>query len=344
MAIEKNTTNSSPDAVSHRFIETNGLRMHLAEQGTGPLLLLCHGFPELWYSWRYQFPTLTQAGYHTVAPDLRGYGQSGQPEDVSAYTLLHLVGDLVGILNVLGEQQAILVGHDWGSVLAWQAALMRPDRFPALITMSSPYLPRGPLHGARATVPPTQSWRKAFGDHFFYQSYFLQPGVAEAEVERDVRTTLRRLLYGLSGNAPPSARWHPVLPDPQAGLLNSAGNPASLPPWVTEADLDLYTTEFERTGFRGGLNWYRNIDRNWELLAAYSGASISQPTLYLWGDQDPLLEIAGVRKQIERMQQFVPNLRQVVLPGCGHWIQQERAQEVNAAILDFLSLARESQC
>ncbi len=335
MTTEHRATISTLDAVSHRFVDTNGLRMHLVEQGTGPLILFCHGFPELWYSWRYQLPALAQAGYHVVAPDLRGYGQTDQPSAIEAYTLLHLVGDLVGVLDVLGERQAILVGHDWGSVLAWHAALMRPDRFPALITMSSPYLPRGPLHGARATVPPTQSWRQSFGDHFFYQTYFLQPGVAEAELERDVRTTMRRFLYGLSGDAPPSERWHPIVPDPQVSALNSAGNPTSLPSWLTEADLDVYTTEFTRTGFRGGLNWYRNIDRNWALLAAYSGASITQPTLFLWGDQDPILEVAGMRRGIERMQQFVPNLRQIVLPGCGHWIQEERTQEVNAEILAF---------
>ncbi len=336
MATEQNATNAPTGVVSHRFIDTNGLRMHLAEQGTGPLMLLCHGFLELWCSWQYQFPTLAHAGYHVVAPDLRGYGQTDQPGDPAVYTLLHLVGDLVGVLDVLGERQAILVGHDWGSVLAWNAALMRPDRFPALITMSSPYLPRGPLHGARATVPPTQSWRQSLGDHFFYQSYFQRPGVAEAEFERDVRTTMRRFLYGLSGDAPTSERWYPILPDPQASPLNSAGNPTSLPSWLSETDIDLYTAEFARTGFRGGLNWYRNIDRNWELLAAYSGASIPQPTLFLWGDQDPTLEVAGMSRWIERMQQFVPNLRQTVLSGCGHWIQQERAQEVNAAILAFL--------
>jgi pimeloyl-ACP methyl ester carboxylesterase len=336
MVNEQSKTPVTTEAISHRFLETNGLRMHIAEQGTGPLMLFCHGFPECWYSWRYQLPALAQAGYHVVAPDLRGYGQTEQPEDVGAYTLLHLVGDLVGILDVLGEQEAILVSHDWGSVLAWQAALMRPDRFPVLITMSAPYLPRAPLHGARATIPPTQSWRQTFGDSFFYQSWFQQPGVAEAELERDVRSSIRRLLYSLSGDAPPAERWHPVLPDPRANTLNAAGNPTSLPSWVTEADLDVYTAEFSRTGFRGGLNWYRNIDRNWELLAAYSGASILQPTLFLWGDQDPIVEIAGVRKRIERMQQFVPNLQQKELAGCGHWIQQERAQEVNAAILAFL--------
>ncbi len=336
MATEQNATQPTRDAVSHRFVEANGLRIHLAEQGTGPLVLLCHGFPELWYSWRYQLPALAQAGYHAVAPDLRGYGQTDQPTALEMYTMLHLVGDLVGVLNVLNEQQAILVGHDWGGVLAWQAALMRPDRFPTLITMSSPYIPRGPLHGPRAIIPPTQSWKNTFGDQVFYQSSFQEPGVAEAELERNVGTTMRRMLYGLSGDAPPSERWHPVTPGPQANIINSAGDPTALPTWLTEADLDVYTTEFARTGFRGGLNWYRNIDRNWELLAAYSRASVTQPTLFLWGDQDPVLEIAGVGRAIERHQHYVPNLRQAVFPGCGHWIQQERATEANAAMLAFL--------
>lgn len=335
MATEQSTPSITPDAVTHRFIETNDLRMHIAEQGNGPLILLCHGFPELWYSWRYQIPALVQAGYRVVAPDLRGYGQTDQPTNVEAYTLLHLVGDLVGLLDVLGDQQAILVSHDWGTVLTWHAALMRPDLFPALITMSVPYVPRGSLHGARAAIPPTQAWKQNLGERF-YQVYFQQPGVAEAEFERDVRTTMRRFLYGLSGDAPPSARWHPIIPDQQPTTLNSTADPVSLPTWLTEADIDLYTAEFERTGFRGGLNWYRNLDRNWELLAAYSGASIMQPTLFLWGDQDPTLEVAGTGKWIERMQQFVPHIHKQVLQGCGHWVQQERAREANEAILAFL--------
>lgn len=157
MTSEKSASNATLDAVSHQFIETNGLRMHIAEQGTGPLVLLCHGFPELWNAWRYQFPALSEAGYHVVAPDLRGYGQTDQPDNVEVYTLLHLVGDLIGVLDVLGEQRAILVGHDWGAALAWHAALLRPDRFPVLICMSVPYIPRGPLHGTRATLPPTRA-------------------------------------------------------------------------------------------------------------------------------------------------------------------------------------------
>ena len=336
MTTEQNPQAATPDSVSHRFIEANGLRIHFAEMGSGPLVILCHGFPELWYSWRYQIPALAQAGYHVVAPDLRGYGQTSQPEDSSTYTLLHLVGDLVGLLDVLGEQQAILISHDWGSSLAWHAALLRPDRFPALVVMSVPYVPRPPLHGERATLAPTQSWKHVFKDQTFYPMYFQEPGVAEVELTRNVRTSILRFLYGASGDVPASARWQPVIPNSQGNILDQLALPTDLPAWLTEADLDYYTAEFTRTGFTGGLNWYRNMDRNWELLAAYSGAPITQPTLFLWGDSDPSLALPGIDKRIERMEQVVPNVHKTLLPGCGHWVQQERAQEVNAAILAFL--------
>jgi pimeloyl-ACP methyl ester carboxylesterase len=337
MSTQPDTPRVSPAEVTHRFVHVNGIRIHLAEKGSGPLILLCHGFPEFWYCWRFQFEALCQAGYHVVAPDLRGYGQTDQPSSVEQYTLPQLVGDLVGILDALEERQAILVGHDWGSVLAWHAGLLRPDRFTRLVTMSSPYLPRGPLSGPRASLPPTQVWKLAYGDQFFYQSALVEPGRAEAEFGADIRTSLRRLLYGGSGDAGPAERWHPILPDPEASLLNSAGNPVSLPAWLSEEDLDEYAAEYRRTGFGGGLSWYRSMDRNWELLAPYSGACLTLPALFLWGDADPLLEIAGLRKGIQRQPEFVPGLKQFSLSGCGHWIQQERAQEVNAAILDFLA-------
>jgi hypothetical protein len=181
-------------AVSHRFIESNGIRMHLAEQGVGPLVLLCHGFPESWYSWRHQLSALAEAGFHAVAPDQRGYGQTDRPEAIEVYTTLHLVGDMLGLLDALGEEQAVIVGHDWGASVAWNAALMQPDRFPAVIVLSIPYIPRGPAHGPHSTVRPTEVMRRMVGDHFFYQLYFQQPGIAEAELERDVRTTIRRFL------------------------------------------------------------------------------------------------------------------------------------------------------
>ncbi len=334
MATEDSTEKTS--TVAHRFIETNGLRMHIAEQGQGPLVLLCHGFPESWYSWRHQLSALEAAGYHAVAPDQRGYGQTDRPAAIEAYTTLHLVGDMVGLLDALGEEQAVIVGHDWGASVAWNAALMRPDRFPAVIVLSIPYTPRGPAHGPQSTVRPTEAMRRMVGDNFFYQLYFQEPDIAEAELEGDVRATIRRMLYAASGDALPAERWKPVVPDPNTHMLTSTADPRALPSWLTEADIDFYTAEFERTGLRGGLNWYRNIDRNWELLAPYSGAKITQPALFIWGESDPVLEIPSVSKRLEQMSNFVPNLQKIALAGCGHWVQQERATEVNGAMVAFL--------
>jgi pimeloyl-ACP methyl ester carboxylesterase len=330
------TENNTGGEITHRFIETNGIRMHIAEQGTGPLVLLCHGFPELWYSWRYQIPALAVAGYHVVAPDQRGYGQTDAPDAIEAYTMLHLVGDMVGLLDVLGEEQAVIVGHDWGANVAWNAALLRPDRFRAVIAMSVPYVPRGPAHGSRSTVRPTAAMKQAVGDKFFYQLYFQQPGLAEAELERDVRATMTQILYGLSGDVPAETRWSPFSDAPDASMLTSAAQPASLPDWLTESDIDYYTSEYQRTGFRGGLNWYRNLDRTWELMAAYSRAKVMQPALFLWGDRDPSLDIPGVSERIERMHEYVPLVHRELFAGCGHWLQQERAAATNEAIIAFL--------
>ena len=323
--------------LTHRFIETNGIRMHIAEQGEGPLVLLSHGFPECWYSWHYQLSALAAAGYHVVAPDQRGYGQTDCPAAVEAYTILHLAGDMVGLLDALGEEQAVIAGHDWGANVAWNAALMRPDRFRAVITMSVPYIPRGRVYGPRASVRPTEAMRQLVGNHSFYQLYFLEPGVAEAEMERDVRKTMRQVFYALSGDATGPERWHPISPDPGAGMFTSTPVPDRLPDWISEEDIDYFAGEFERSGFRGGLNWYRNFDRNWELMAAYSGAKVTQPALFMWGDRDPSFEVPGTSSRVERQRQFVPNLRDVVFEGCGHWIQLERADEANAAMIAFLN-------
>ena len=247
--------------VSHRFIETNGIRMHVAEQGSGPLVLLCHGFPESWYSWRHQIGALADAGFHVVAPDMRGYGQTEAPEAIDQYTLLHLVGDMVGVLDALGAETAVIVGHDWGAPVAWHAALLRPDRFRAVIGLSVPYRPRGKVRPT--TVMPRTN------DAVFYQLYFQQPGVAEADLEADVRASVRGILLRVAGEAtvPPSG-FAMVPLDGGMRARTPTETPAPLPDWLTEADVDFYAAEFARTGFRGGLNWYRNIDRNWEISGA----------------------------------------------------------------------------
>ena len=320
--------------VQHRVVETNGIRIHIAEQGVGPLVVLCHGFPECWYSWRHQLPALAEAGFHAVAPDMRGYGQSDRPEAIDQYTLLHLVGDMVGLLDALDAESAVIVGHDWGAPVAWHAALLRPDRFRAVIGLSVPFRPRSAVRPT--TVMPQTD------DAVFYQLYFQTPGVAEAEFERDVRMTLRRLLYSASGDGPrgDASIVHPdtvgMVPR-RGGFLSRSIDPPSLPPWLTEVDIEFFAGEFTRTGFRGGLNWYRNIDRNWELLAPFAGAVVTVPALYVAGDRDLVVKFPGMDQYIATLSRTVPKLtRTLMLPGCGHWTQQERPDEVNAAMLEFL--------
>jgi pimeloyl-ACP methyl ester carboxylesterase len=317
--------------INHRIVETNGIRMHLAECGVGPLVLLCHGFPESWYSWRHQLQALAEAGFHAVAPDMRGYGETDRPQEIDKYTLLHLVGDMVGVLDALGSDKAVIAGHDWGAPVAWHSALLRPDRFRAVIGLSVPFWQRLPF-------PPTSVMSQT-DDALFYQLYFQDPGVAEAEFERDVRATIRSLLYSASGDAPrretPGGEVGMVRR--KGGFLSQLVNPTSLPPWLTDADVDFYVKEFTRTGFRDGLNWYRNIDCSWELLAPFAGAQVRVPALYIAGDRDLVVAFRGMNLILANLPNSVPQLRAtVMLPGCGHWTQQERPQEVNAAILDFL--------
>lgn len=320
---------------THRTITANGIQMHIAEQGSGPLVLMCHGFPESWYSWRHQLKALAEAGYHAVAPDMRGYGRTDRPEDIAQYTLLHLVGDMVGLLDALGEETAVIAGHDWGAPVAWHAALLRPDRFRAVIALSVPHRPRG--QARPTTVMPQNDTAQ------FYQLYFQTPGVAEAELERDCKVTLRRVLHNASGDIRPDTRGafaattNVGMVDRKAGLLDNMVDPPEAPAWLSAADLDFYVSEFSRTGFRGGLNWYRNADRNWELLAPYAGAKVTVPALYVVGDRDLVVKFPNSDAFLKNLKNTVPQLRtQMMLPGCGHWTQQERASEVNEAMIGFL--------
>jgi pimeloyl-ACP methyl ester carboxylesterase len=315
--------------IAYRLIATNGINIHIAEQGRGPLVLCLHGFPELWYSWRHQLPALAAAGYHAVAPDVRGYGRTDAPESVEGYSMRNLVGDAVGLLDTLGADKAVVVGHDWGAPIAWHCALLHPERFAAVVGLSVPYLPRS------SAMPPTQALKRAFADKFFYMLYFQEPGVAEAELEADVRRSLRVMLYAWSGDAPKAAAYATKPKD--AKLFDAMPQPGPLPPWFSEADLDYYVAEFQRTGFRGGLNRYRNMDRDWEELAQLQGAEVRQPALFITGDRDPVLSFT----RIDGLRTHVPDLRKtVLLPGCGHWTQQERPSEVNQEIVEFLSTLR----
>ncbi|MCA6115432.1 alpha/beta hydrolase [Bradyrhizobium sp. WSM 1738] len=324
---------------SQRLIESNGIHLNIAEQGNGPLVLLCHGFPESWYSWRHQIAALAEAGFHAVAPDMRGYGKSDRPEAIDQYTIFHLVGDLVGLLDALEAPTAVLVGHDWGANVAWQAARLRPDRFRAVASLSVPLRPRGPVRPT-SVMPQT-------ADAQFYQLYFQQPGVAEAEMERDPRLTALNLLYGASGEGAAAFRaavargdkvGTPGMVPRDGSWLREAAAPPKLPEWLTDTDIDFYADEFRRAGFRGPLNYYRNVDRNWELLAAFVGVTVKVPALFIAGDHDMVMAAPpGMDQHIANLRQFVPTVRDVkILPGCGHWTQQERPSEVSAAIIDFI--------
>jgi pimeloyl-ACP methyl ester carboxylesterase len=322
--------------IRHRQIQVGGaggLSMHVAEAGEGPLVLLCHGFPECWYSWRHQLVALAEAGYHAVAPDMRGYGRTDAPERIDAYTVFHLLGDLTGLLDQLREQQAVIVGHDWGSIVAWTGAQIRPDRFRAVVGMSVPFLPRMP-------VKPTDLMRAMAGDRFLYILYFQEPGVAEAELDPRARELMRRMLYTASGSIAEGEMWKFDLPK-SAKFMDGMLDPEKLPAWLSEADLDYYASEFERTGFRGGLNWYRNFDRNWELLAPFTDAKIRVPALFIGGRLDPV--VTGPERKAESptvamLPSFCDDLRgKVLIDGAGHWNQQEKPEETNAALLAFLA-------
>ena len=310
--------------VTHRTVAANGINVHVAEQGRGPLVLLLHGFPELWYSWRHQLPALAAAGFHAVAPDLRGYGRTDAPQAVESYSMRNMTADAAGILDALGVETAVVAGHDWGAPIAWHCALMYPERFSAVVALSVPYTPR-------ASSPPLQALKRVFADRFFYILYFQEPGRAESELEADVRKSMRTILYDWSGDAPEGAAIAPKPKD--ARLFDDAPEAGRLPPWLSEGDLDYYVSEFERTGFRGGLNRYRNMDHDWEDLPHLAGAVVQQPALFVVGERDPVLGFM----RTDAMKTHVPDLRKtVMLPGCGHWTQQERPAEVNQELIEFL--------
>lgn len=322
---------------TQRIIKANGINLNVAEQGEGPLVLFCHGFPEGWYSWRHQLAALAAAGYHAVAPDMRGYGKSDKPEAIDQYTIFHMAGDLVGVLDAYGVKDAVIVGHDWGATIAWHTARLRPDRFRAAAILSVPYRPRSPARPT-SVMPQTE-------DAQFYQLYFQEPGIAEAEFEADPRKTLGAMLFGGSGEGVTAIRAMAAAsgqPSKGVGMVSRKDGmlpkvPVPLPSWLSAADLDYYAGEFARSGFRGPFNYYRNIDRNWELMGAFEGVKVVVPSLYMAGDHDMVIAFPGAAEQIANMKQSVPQLREIkMLPGCGHWTQQERPAEVNAALINFL--------
>jgi pimeloyl-ACP methyl ester carboxylesterase len=316
-------------STTHRLVPSPAGRIHLVEQGTGPLVVLVHGFPESWYSWRHQLPVLAAAGYRAVAIDARGYGRSSRPEDVAAYRMLDLVEDNVAVVRALGEQSAVIVGHDWGSTIAAHSALLRPDVFRAVGLLSVPYAPPG---GPR----PSEVFARMGGDEEFYVSYFQEPGRAEAEIEPDVRGWLAGFYAALSAETMPA----PGAPDPhfvsRGGTLRDRFPAGRLPAWLGEDDLDVYAGEFERTGMAAALNRYRNMDRDWEELAAFHGKPLTQPSLFLGGARDA--STAWMAEAIQAYPTTLPALvSSHILDGCGHWIQQERREEVNEILTGWVA-------
>lgn len=306
-----------------RTVSVNGIDLLVREQGHGPLVLLCHGWPELSYSWRHQIPALANAGFHVVAPDMRGFGRSSAPAELDAYSIFDLVGDMVALAASYGASRAAIVGHDWGAAVAWHAALFRPDLFCGVAGLSVP----PPYRGRER---PLDSLHKQ-GIKNFYWQYFQPPGVAEAEFERDPDRTLRTIYAG--GFADSAA----LFVTPGEGLLPRAQPAPPLPEWLDENDLAEFVSGFRAGGFRGGLNWYRNLDRNWDLTAPWQDAQIRQPSLFIAGAQDAVVTGLIGGKRIAEMERVLPALtRKLIIPEAGHWIQQERPGEVNAALVEFL--------
>src|SRR5712671_3240394 len=306
-----------------RTISANGIEIFLLEQGEGPLVVLCHGWPELSYLWRHQIVALAAAGFHVVAPDMRGFGRTSAPADIGAYSIFDTVGDMVALVAALGENRAAIVGHDWGAPVAWHAALFRPDIFSAVAGLSVPPPRRG-------RGRPLDTLRESGITNFYWQ-YFQTPGVAEAEFERDVGLAMRTLL-GRGFSDPAS-----LFVEDGKGFLGNPSADRPLPHWLGEADLAYFTETYRKSGFRGGLNWYRNIDRNWELTAPWQGAQIHQPSLFMAGSKDSVINGLIGATRVTELERVLPNLRQkLIIDGAGHWIQQERPSEVNAALIEFL--------
>lgn len=311
-----------------RLVTVGDVRIHVVEHGEGPMVLLVHGFPETAYSWRRQIPALAAAGYRAVALDVRGYGRSSKPVEVADYRMTELVADNVALVRALGADRAVIVGHDWGSPIASNSALLAPEVFTALACLSVPYSPRG---GPR----PTEVFAGVGGDAEFYVSYFQQIGRAEREIEPDVRGWLRGFYSTLSADTMPEQGSEAAFFIPPARSMREQFVNGPLPGWLSEDDLDAYAGEFERTGLTGGLNRYRNVDRDWADLAEHDGDPINQPALFIGGDRDA--STSWNRQAIDAFPITMPGLSAShLLDGCGHWVQQERAQEVNEILIDWL--------
>ncbi|MEY2470611.1 MAG: hypothetical protein QOF21_3309 [Actinomycetota bacterium] len=319
-----------PDVpVTEHMIDTNGVTLRVLDAGEGPAVLLAHGFPELGYSWRHQIQPLAAAGYRVIVPDQRGYGGSSRPETITDYDITHLTDDLAGVLDALGEKNAVIVGHDWGSFVASHFAQLKPAYTQALVNMSVPHLPRG-------AVSVTEGLKAVFGeDTFFYILYFQEVGPADEELARDPRRTMTRLLCGTSVSDGASLFDPEDMKKDDRGFVDRLPpEPKELPAWITEAEVDHYVDEFTRTGFTGGINWYRNFHRNWELTPQLDGMKIDVPSLFIGGKNDPVVVMSPPSAGHHVLSDHRGD---VLVDDAGHWVQQEKPAEVNAALIKFVN-------
>ncbi|KAK8573527.1 hypothetical protein V6N13_009617 [Hibiscus sabdariffa] len=311
------------EGIQHRMVNVNGITMHVAEKGQGPVILFLHGFPELWYTWRHQILALSSLGYRTIAPDLRGYGDTEAPPSITSYSCMHIVGDLIALVDSLGVDQVFLVAHDWGAIIGWYLCLFRPDRVKAFVCLSVPFMPRKPMK-------PVDSMRLFFGDDY-YICRFQEPGKIEAEIAHyGTSKVLKRIISSRKPGPPclPKDNAFGIEPD----------TPIALPPWFSEEDLSYYTNKFNKKGFTGALNYYRALDLNWELTEPWSGTQVKVAVKFIVGDLDSVYTTPGVKKYVESggFKGDVPLLDEVVImEGVGHFINQEKADKINSHILDF---------
>lgn len=316
------------NAWDERLVDTNGVTLRVAEAGDrdAPVVVLLHGFPELAFSWRHQIPAIAAAGYRVIVPDQRGYGGSSRPEAVQDYDIAHLAGDVAGLLDDAGADDAVIVGHDWGSIVATNFALLHPDRISACASLSVPPAPRTP-------APPTELMRSAFGENFVYILYFQDVGPADAELGADPARTTRRLLGGIRSTGGENIFLDMATSGPE-GFIDRLPEPAESPEWLTQDEIDHFVAEFTRSGYTGPLNWYRNMDRNWELTETTPSPTIDVPTLFIGGTADPAMALSP-RDHVRDI--VTGPYREVLIDGAGHWLQQERPQEVNTALIEFLA-------
>ena len=317
------------------FIKTNGITLRTVVKGEGPLVILVHGFPESWYSWRHQIDPIAQAGFKVCAIDMRGYGGSDKPPLVEDYSMDKMIGDVVGLVDALGDGgKAILMGHDWGAPIVWNTALVRPDKISAVAALSVPYTGVGSI--SFIDLANELFTKKGL---FFYQVYFQKEGIAEAELEADMRNSLRRMYYSICGDAPEDT-WSKDKPV-DAKLLDGMIDPPVFPPWMTPEDLDYFIGEFEHSGMRGPINRYRNHQRDFVYLTQFKDRKIEQPAFFIAGSRDIVLTMIPGSDLIAAMRPYVPNLYgSVIIEGCGHWTQQERPEEVNRLLLGWLRTLR----